>query len=919
MARQQSVFRDQVENAAFAVVRGFAATIRRSMQPNRGRLPKASAPPRHEFLEPRTLFTAIVVNTAQDGLFPPATGMISLRNAIATANSAADATTITFDPTVFATAQTITLTGTNLDVNNANSQKITITGPSAGVTIDGNNNSGALKVQSAADISGFTFTHCNTTAVMLEGTAETTLSNCTITDNHGGDSGGGMFVDGVANLNNLTITNNSTDANGYGGGIDASVCTLLLSNCIVTGNTAGNIGGGLYTSGNVSISGSVIAGNSAYGSAGIGNYGNLAVTNTTISGNMATSGIGGLSNYYGNVIAANVTIANNTSPSRTGGIDSIGGSFALSDSTVVGNSSGSGTGGILNETGSYPFTVANSIVAQNTTTGSGTPDASGTFNSSGYNLIGATDGSTGWFSLDQTGTAAALLNPMLGALADNGGASQTMLPSAGSPAIDHGFNGNIAPGISTDQRGLARLSNGTVDIGAVEVQTGSTTPVTTGTLTTVNTNNDNVPAGQNVTLTAMVASNPTGGAPPTGTVNFLASGTIIGSATLDGNGKAVLVTNSIAAGVYSITATYAGDTNYTTSTSQGVSQTITGTVAPHAHLAFASQPLSGQINSALSPTFSVDVKNADDTLNTADSSTVTLSISSGPSGGTIGGTTSVPAVSGVATFPGITFSAAGSYTLTATDGSLTSAISSPIAITSVPSSPIVPTLTHVSVPTTVIGGAKTKGSVTVNITNSAAALKGKYTVALYANLAAALDGLETLLVATSKTLLLKAGKHSTLNLKFSSLPATLAADVYHILAVVTDPTGKTNITTAPQTVTVVAPFVRLSAVAAAVKPTAIKAGKTAAVVVTLTNSGNVDAKGLLDVTATPSTDGITSNTAVQLAILTKKNFTIKAGKSVKLTMHLKTASLAPGIYFPYFSISLNGSSTQVFGSQFTVL
>jgi hypothetical protein len=64
-------------------------------------------------------------------------------------------------------------------------------------------------------------------------------------------------------------------------------------------------------------------------------------------------------------------------------------------------------------------------------------------------------------------------DPLLAPLADNGGPTQTMLPAAGSPAIDAGSN----LGLTTDQRGFCRpfdlptvlnFDDGT-DIGAVEV------------------------------------------------------------------------------------------------------------------------------------------------------------------------------------------------------------------------------------------------------------------------------------------------------------------------------------------------------------------------------------------------------------------------------------------------------------------
>jgi predicted outer membrane repeat protein len=62
-------------------------------------------------------------------------------------------------------------------------------------------------------------------------------------------------------------------------------------------------------------------------------------------------------------------------------------------------------------------------------------------------------------------------DPLLGALQNNGGPTLTMLPGAGSPAIDSGSNA-AAAGIVFDQRGtgFARIANGTVDMGAVEVQ-----------------------------------------------------------------------------------------------------------------------------------------------------------------------------------------------------------------------------------------------------------------------------------------------------------------------------------------------------------------------------------------------------------------------------------------------------------------
>jgi len=74
-----------------------------------------------------------------------------------------------------------------------------------------------------------------------------------------------------------------------------------------------------------------------------------------------------------------------------------------------------------------------------------------------------------------------------------------------------------------------------------------------------------------ITFTANVASN--GGA-PTGSVNFLANGNVIGAGTVNASGVATFATSTLAAGTYSITAAYSGDTNDAGSTSAAVSLTI---------------------------------------------------------------------------------------------------------------------------------------------------------------------------------------------------------------------------------------------------------------------------------------------------------------------------------------------------------
>lgn len=78
-----------------------------------------------------------------------------------------------------------------------------------------------------------------------------------------------------------------------------------------------------------------------------------------------------------------------------------------------------------------------------------------------------------------TGAIVSSDDPEIGPLADNGGPTKTMAPLTGSPAIDAGDNTPDAPPFarpSTDQRGLMRIVNGTIDIGAVELQSTAPPP-----------------------------------------------------------------------------------------------------------------------------------------------------------------------------------------------------------------------------------------------------------------------------------------------------------------------------------------------------------------------------------------------------------------------------------------------------------
>jgi hypothetical protein len=79
--------------------------------------------------------------------------------------------------------------------------------------------------------------------------------------------------------------------------------------------------------------------------------------------------------------------------------------------------------------------------------------------------------------------------------------------------------------------------------------------------------------GQMVTFTATVSAVAPGAGTPTGTVMFLDGSVSIGSGTLSG-GSATFSTSALAVGMHTITVNYAGDANFTGSTSAAITQTV---------------------------------------------------------------------------------------------------------------------------------------------------------------------------------------------------------------------------------------------------------------------------------------------------------------------------------------------------------
>ena len=80
--------------------------------------------------------------------------------------------------------------------------------------------------------------------------------------------------------------------------------------------------------------------------------------------------------------------------------------------------------------------------------------------------------------------------------------------------------------------------------------------------------------GHVVTFTATVHASAPGTGKPTGTVTFKDITTVLGTATLNSAGQATFSTTALAVGTHAITASYAGDTNFSGSFSPNIAEVV---------------------------------------------------------------------------------------------------------------------------------------------------------------------------------------------------------------------------------------------------------------------------------------------------------------------------------------------------------
>ena len=319
-----------------------------------------------------------------------------------------------------------------------------------------------------------------------------------------------MNISGLTLTAGLATTHTGWNANVKLGGAIYNSGNLTITGCRIIANRASSqvangqaLGGGIfnYNVGTLTIRDSEITANlcdaNTPAGAGIWNTGTTTLTNCTVSNNQLL--VSGTNNTGAGAGIYNVRL----------GVNGVYGAATMNlvNCTVNNNyfrspadPSDTGRAGGIYRSSDAPVNIRNTIVAQNSATTSA-PDAYGSgtaFTSQGHNLIGIIDGTTGWITdpnnpdRDYTGTAASPLSPGLvdsdGSFSpvNNGGVTNTVALLSTSGALDRGDDVVLGSpyNLANDQRGpgFPRKLAAHTDIGAFELdepQLGSDFVVTT--------------------------------------------------------------------------------------------------------------------------------------------------------------------------------------------------------------------------------------------------------------------------------------------------------------------------------------------------------------------------------------------------------------------------------------------------------
>lgn len=310
-------------------------------------------------------------------------------------------------------------------------RNLTIAGPGADkLTFDGNN-SGSDMLQvfepSALRVSGVTVRNAGFVGIYVPA-GSLSLSDCVFVNN----KGKAVVVWGDLSVENCVFADNraqTSSGQDRGAAIYIADGATTISNSTFARNASEEGCGAIHNAGTgpMTVRKSTFTDNTGFGTnssqgGALCSSGPLTLDASTFTGNYALG-------YGGAIVAGTGTVTHST--------------FSENASSLGGDSINGGPG----------LTVSRSILES----------CRGTLTSGGDNIVS----SGSCFAASTALNDRVSLDPLLHALADNGGPTKTMALQAGSPAIDQVIV-NAAGCTGTDQRGAARPSGARCDIGAYE-------------------------------------------------------------------------------------------------------------------------------------------------------------------------------------------------------------------------------------------------------------------------------------------------------------------------------------------------------------------------------------------------------------------------------------------------------------------